>query len=317
MKGAKFWGRRASFCLFRKWHCCEATTQVFQDMIGRGEDNLLKAIAGLSGGIVSSGSTCGVVSGGALGLALLHEKSLGESNVEAEKAILSLAGEYVKWFQDTYNTTLCRELINVNAWSLGGFLRLLVPGDKILKCLLQISKAMQYLYTKRGQDFPLATHEASEGGRRPIHCAQEVLRRVREETSIGDSLLERLSIVLDGGVGLQGGGCAALAASVMDINLLLGSNLRNTPFIGAVKAFFVGHRNLRANKIDKFTEPYGASKGIVQRFKKEAGSLECIAITGRSFSDYESFQDHISSSEKCKRLIDLSVEETIQTIEKY
>jgi len=291
--------------------------QVFQDMIGRKEDNLLKAIAGLAGGIVSSGSTCGVVSGGALGLTLLHEKSLGEYNTEAEKAILSLAGEYVKWFQDTYQTTLCRERTNVNFWSLGGLLRYMIPGDNMLKCLLHISKSMQYLYSKKDQDLPLATHQASEARRKPIHCAQEVLRRVRENTSIGDSLLERLSFVLDGGVGLQGGGCAALAASIMDINLLLGSNLRNTPYIGAVKAFLIGHKNLWASKTKHFTEPYGASKGIIQKFKKEAGSLECLAITGRSFSDYESFQDYISSSEKCKGLIDLSVEETIQTIEKY
>jgi hypothetical protein len=47
-------------------------------MIGRREDRLLQASAGLEGGIVASGSTCGVVSGGALGLALMHDNRWSE-----------------------------------------------------------------------------------------------------------------------------------------------------------------------------------------------------------------------------------------------
>ena len=42
-------------------------------MIGRQEDRVLKAFTGLEGGIVASGSTCGLVTGGALGLAQMHD----------------------------------------------------------------------------------------------------------------------------------------------------------------------------------------------------------------------------------------------------
>jgi hypothetical protein len=68
-------------------------------MIDRREDRVLKALTGLEGGIVSSGSTCGVVTGGAFGLALMYDDLLQEGNIGAKAAVLSLAGEYLKWFK--------------------------------------------------------------------------------------------------------------------------------------------------------------------------------------------------------------------------
>ena len=51
-----------------------ASLEVFQDMIGRRENRMLKAFTGLKGGIVASGSTCGIVTGGALGIALMYDE---------------------------------------------------------------------------------------------------------------------------------------------------------------------------------------------------------------------------------------------------
>ena len=51
-------------------------------MIDEQDDDILKAFTGLEGGVVASGSTCGVVSGGAMGLAISHYdeiKNLGLS----------------------------------------------------------------------------------------------------------------------------------------------------------------------------------------------------------------------------------------------
>jgi len=47
-------------------------------MIGKPENELLRSFTGLEGGVVASGSTCGVVSGGAMGLALLHHEKIME-----------------------------------------------------------------------------------------------------------------------------------------------------------------------------------------------------------------------------------------------
>ena len=54
-------------------------------MIGKPEDQLLKSFTGLEGGIVASGSTCGVVSGGAIGLALSHYDEIMEKGVRRQK----------------------------------------------------------------------------------------------------------------------------------------------------------------------------------------------------------------------------------------
>jgi len=313
----KSWGRKASLCLFRKWNCSGATMQICQDIISRKEDTLLKAITGLEGGIVSSGSTCGVVSGGALGLALMHDEALQKNGIEAEVGLISLAGQYVKWFRDEYGTTLCRERSGVDFWSLGGLTRYLLPGDRVLRCLAHISKSMQYVYDNRDQDLPRIEVEQVDREAAPIHCAQAVLKSVRANTTIGDPILERLSVVLDGGVGLQGGACGALAGAIMEINILVGMNLRDATFMEAVKAFFGGHKNLRANKPKEIPEPYNVGKEVVRKFKEEAGAIECRTITGKDFSDWRSFQEYMCSSDKCQKLIELSINEATKAIERH
>ena len=78
-----YWGRRAPFYLMKDFNCALASLEVFQDMIVRREDRVLKAFTGLEGGIVASGSTCGVVTGGAFGLALMHDNVLKERGITA------------------------------------------------------------------------------------------------------------------------------------------------------------------------------------------------------------------------------------------
>ena len=69
-------------------------------MIGKPEDKLLKSFTGLEGGVVATGSTCGVVSGGAIGLALSHYDEIMEKGIPAQAGLLALVGEYVKWFEE-------------------------------------------------------------------------------------------------------------------------------------------------------------------------------------------------------------------------
>lgn len=316
-KTRRSWGRKASLCLFTKWNCAEATTQTCQDMIARKEDTMLKAIAGLEGGVVASGSTCGVVSGGALGLALMHDEALQKNGIEAEAGVISIISDYVKWFNDSYGTTLCRERSGVDFWSLGGLVRYLLPGHRVLRCLSHISKAMQYLYEHRDQTLPRIEVEQVDKQAAAIHCAQAVLKGVRANTTIGDPLLERLSVALDGGVGLQGGACGALAGAILDINIATGMNLRDATSMEAVRAFFGGLKNLRADEPKDISGPDTLGKAVLKRFKEEAGAIECRTITGTDFSDWASFQKYMCSSDKCKELIELSINEATKAIGRH
>ena len=278
---------------------------------------MLQASAGLEGGIVASGSTCGVVSGGALGLALMHDNLLKERGIAAEAGVLSLIGEYVRWFEESYGSSFCRERSGVNFYTTMGQFRYFLPGDRVARCFLHIRGAMRHLHGAYEEKNLLAM----DAGLRkiqgePIHCAQMVLRGIRNRTGIGDPLLERLSFIFDGGVGLSGGACGALAGAVMGINLFLGMNVRDTSFLQAFKSFIIGHVNLLLNEpIDEKPDPFSVGKNILDKFREKAGAIDCRNITEKKFSDWTGFQKHISSSDKCAGLIELATTEASNAIQ--
>ena len=310
------WGRRAPFYLIKDFNCALASLEVFQDMISRREDRVLKAFTGLEGGIVAGGSTCGVVTGGAFGLALMHDNVLQGKGIAAEAGVLSLIGEYIRWFEESFGSSLCRERSGVDFYTAMGQLRHLLPGDRVGKCLWHIRGAMRHLYTYEKKDLGRVDVEPKEIHREPIHCAQAVLRGIKHRTGIGDPVLERLSFIFDGGVGFQGGVCGALAGAVMGINLLLGMNIRDTNYFQTLRAFVVGRINLLLDKPIGKPEPFGVGKSIIQRFRQEAGATECRTITEKVFSGWNDFQGHISSSDKCTGLIQLATTEASNAIKR-
>jgi len=271
-------------------------------MIGRQEDALLRAYTGLEGGVVGSGSTCGVVTAGAMGLALLHESAIEEKGGAGVAAVLSLVGEYADWFEGRFGSCFCRKRIGVDFHSFMGQVRHFIPGDKVGKCLWHSRGAVRHLHAHLHEDLPAMDVESYDAPGEPVHCAQAVLKRIREGTGMGDSLLERLSFVFDGGVGLRGGVCGALAGSIMGISLLAGRDIRHTGYWQTLKAFGLAHINsLREKPIG--VESFGMGRPLVEAFRDEAGATECATITGKRFSDWAGFQEHMSSSEKCRGLI--------------
>ena len=286
-------------------------------MIGKPENKLLKSCTGLEGGVVASGSTCGVVSGGAIGLALSHYDEITEKGMPAQAGLLSLVGEYVRWFEENFGTSLCKERSGVDFYTTMGQLRYFIPGDKVSKCLWHIRGAIRYMHSFRQKELPIMEIQPDEKQDKPIHCAQQVLKGIKEKTGIGDDLLEQLSFVFDGGIGLQGGACGALAGAIMGVNLLMGINVRDMKYSEILKAFAVGHKNLLTNKPVKNAEPFNVGKDIVKNFKKEAGAIECQTITEQKFSDWSDFQDFISSSAKCSGLIEFAKDQASVVVEKY
>jgi C_GCAxxG_C_C family probable redox protein len=277
---------------------------------------VLKASTGLEGGIVASGSTCGVVSGGALGLALMHDTILQERGIDAEAGVLSLIGEYVRWFEKSFGSSFCRERSGVDFYTTMGQLRYFLPGDRVARCFWHIRGAMRHLYDAyQEKNFLEMDVDLRKIQGESIHCAQAVLRGIKSRTGIGDPLLERLSFIFDGGVGLSGGACGALAGAVMGINLLLGMNIRDTNFFQAFKSFIVGHVNLLLNEPIEEPDPFSVGKNILERFREEAGTIECRNITEKKFSNWTDFQRHISSSDKCAGLIELATTEASNAIQ--
>jgi hypothetical protein len=240
-----------------------------------------------------------------------------EKGIPAQAGLLALVGEYVKWFEENFGSTTCKERSGVDFYTARGQLRYFIPGDKVSKCLWHIRGAIRYLYSFRQEELPITEAQSDRAQGKPIHCAQRVLKGIKEQTGTGDDILEQLSFVFDGGIGLQGGVCGALAGAIMGVNLLIGMNVRSMKFSEILKSFLVGHKNLLTDKPVEKPEPFNVGKGIVKNFKKESGAVECRTITGRKFSGWSDFQDFITSSDKCTGLMVFAKDQASVALEKY
>jgi C_GCAxxG_C_C family probable redox protein len=270
------------------------------------------SVTGLEGGCVANGSTCGIASGGALGIALLNEHLLMQGETNGDEAVLITAGKYMEWFDKTYSTTQCRERNNVDFHSVMGQLKYFLSAHKIIRCMLMAGGALNHLTLNNhlllnGQDVG-----EQETEMQPVHCAQEVLKLIRKKTGTGNDRLERLSIVFDGGIGLKGRLCGAVAGSVLALNLVHGFNLREMGYRTNVKKFIIGHINLMrkspGESPKRTLDTFAIGKDVVNQFKDAAGSIECQHITGVEFDSPKAFQEFMATSERCRHLIHVSAD---------
>jgi hypothetical protein len=280
-------------------------------MTARKDDVLLRAATGLEGGVVASGSTCGVVTGGALGLALQYDEAIETRGAPAEAALLAVVGDYVRRFEERHKASLCRERTGVNFYTLKGQLRYLVP-DKIVKCLRHTSGAVRDLHGAAGRLRPVSDVHSHP---RAVHCARDVLRGIREQTGTGYPLLERVSVVFDGGLGYQGQICGALAGAIMGINLLFGFDIRKMTHLQTANSFISGHLALLKKKPMNEKDPFTVGRQIVKRFRDEAGALDCKDITGRSFAGWNDFQAYVGALGECRNLMELMIQEASHTMQ--
>lgn len=276
-------------------------------MAGRREDVMLKAATGLEGGLVASGSTCGVITGGALGMALMAAPG------ETRQDIMAKVTRYVDWFHSHFATTLCRERTSVDFYKASGQLRYLIPA-KVGRCLWHIGRSMAYLsHEQQAKGFVRGEEDRFAG----IHCAGSVLNAVRAETGIGDDVLENASFVLDGGVGYTGGLCGAFAGAVLAINIPFGWNIRDMSYPKTIRDFVIGHINLVRKSPKAGPEPFLMGKELLKSLQKKIPALECSRIIGRRFQDADDFRAHISSSQACAELVQTAASEAGRIIRKH
>jgi C_GCAxxG_C_C family probable redox protein len=287
-----------------------------QDALRDPDDTLLKSVTGLEGGCVANGSTCGIASGGALGIALKFEPYLQQGDPQMEAVAINAAGQYLDWFRATHGTTQCWERNHVDFLKITGQLRYFLSARKILRCIKMAGRSIQYL-TSENHDGTFMNPVSTELKQScsPLHCAQEVLQQVHSKTNIGNNRLERLSIVLDGGIGLRGALCGALAGAILSLNLVHGFNLRQMSYGTVIKKFLIGHINLIREKPGRHQDTFSIGKKLVTRFREQAGSIECSIITSRQFQNMDDFNRHMENSDTCKNLIHASAELATEAIQ--
>jgi len=307
---------RGRYCLVKDMNCASATMEAFQDVFGIRDDLLLKAVTGLEGGVVAGGATCGVITAGALGLAQLWREKTGRPP-GASPVFMGMVADYVRWFEGTIGTTLCRERTGVDFHTARGLARYFLPGDRVLRCISHIGTALARL-ERAGAAIPGrtdATDDRTYAAAR--HCASAVLEDVRKKTGLGGARIEEVAAALSGGVGLSGSVCGALAGAVMGGNLLFGMDVRRYGRAGIMRDFVAGHINLLVSRPRWMPETFGIGRDIVRRFHESAGSTMCRLITGRGFADLSEFSAHLAGAGVCRDLIRFSADLSVEAIERW
>jgi len=283
-------------------------------MLGKPYNPMLKAYTGLEGGLVARGSTCGVMTGGAAGIALMHADALSRDRPSAESAIMSLIQDYARWFDSSYGSCLCRQRTGVDFHSLYGQARYFFPGDKTTRCLWHIRGAARYLHELKSRPLSALPTPGGLENNHAIHCAGEVLAKIEAQTGLADEKLKQVAFIFDGGLGFSGGVCGALAGAILGVNLKLGMDIRDVSYIKTVQDFLVGHINLLRRNPPEQAEPFFVGNNVVRQFLQETGSIECAAITGKMFSGYPEFDQFISASETCRNLMDRAADLAVSAI---
>ena len=322
------YSRQSKKLLFTTFNCAKSQLIPLQMMQEIHDDDLIMALTGLAGGILNNGSTCGVVIGGAISSAMIRDKELsGQWTREDEIQLLREIGADVAWFENRFGTSLCREREEVDYQRITA-LGLLNPR-KAKGCVARSGASMEYFVEKYDEPsasagealtassnparstrvsqkmghVPPDNLEISDGGTKTaVHCAPHILRKIREQTGVGNEQLERVSVALDGGIGLAGGGCGALSGALMALGL----------------KYALDPKGSEPNKLRNIyrsmdSEFFRMARILVSKFIKEFGRFECSKLTATAFEDWAEF-DAFRGSRACDALNKFLVEESVEII---
>lgn len=294
--------------LIRYLNCAQATLGTMAGYLGLRDRTAVRAVYPLEGGAVGGGSTCGVVSGGCMAIAVAHLARRLEGDAKAVEALYERMRSYAGWFEERHGTTLCRERCGADLGLAGGFASFLLTGKVFTRCTRHLGEAVVVLIdmvnrpleVREGED-----EEESSAGEAGGLCAAAVMRRIREQTGWGNLFLEEISISLDGGVGLSGGLCGALAGALLPLGLALGIDPAGEGPARTLYAFARGHLNLYTGRREE--EIWALSSALVRDFRREFGFLECRDLAGRSFQGRDDLASFVASSARCAEVKDWCV----------
>ena len=300
------YSKQSKKLLFTTFNCAKSQLIPLQTMQELRNDDLIMALTGLAGGILNNGSTCGVVIGGAISSAMIRDKELGgQWTLEDEIQLLDEIRADVTWFEDRFGASLCRERADLNYERIT-VLGLLNPR-KAKGCVARAGANMAYFAEKYEtakqannnlprHEFPKRAADTAE------HCAPKILREIREKTGIGNDSLEQISVALDGGLGLSGGGCGALAGALMALGLKYALDPQETE-----------PHKLRNIYRAMDSEFFRKAKILVSAFIEKFEYLECSRITARKFNDWGEFSKFRNTS-SCDAINKFLINETVEII---
>jgi hypothetical protein len=293
----------------------QATFGTLLGYVGAPDRSTVVASTALAGGGANLGSTCGVVTGGCLGITLAHLADVLSGEAGKGEALYERLNEYTGWFESEFGSTLCRERSGADMTRATGVADYLLTGKVVTRCVDHIGLATARLLglinrplEGGGEITALDRRLACSGG----YCAAEVMQGVRTDTGYGSLYMEQLSLAFDGGIGLSGGLCGALAGALMPLGIIWGIDPKYEGFVGTLEPLARG----MINQLLKREEPelWSQAGHLMSDFKREFASLECRDIVGRSFANGSELAEHMAGAPVCARIKDWCRERTTALI---
>ena len=285
--------RRSLANLARMGHCAPTVMQTLLDASAVDAEWLVKATAGLPGGIGNTGEECGGVTAPLMLLGLRHA---GDPHDRGVPVVVYKGHDLLQRFTTCQGAPLCRE----------------IRGDARLpvRCVGAICHAPEwYARTAAGDSagsIPDGCRQAfarlyAHFGERGFHCAHQVLAELHPAMQVDQALLDAVA-PFAGGTVLTGRTCGAFTAGVIALGVALGgiehSRLRVLRMIGLMAAggdAFADHRNA-------FNETMNLGFRLSRWFAAEFGSTQCRTITRCDFSTGQGVDDYIDGRqvERCR-----------------
>jgi len=119
-----------------RFHCSQAVAAVGQEKLGKGNDEVIRAMGAFGGGLGGNGEVCGALAGGLAVLGLRYSRAAA-----GEKEDLNMwaaAEEMLRRFRDEIvdqgGTIYCRDIACVD-WKDREGAKAFYQGDKVKKCI--------------------------------------------------------------------------------------------------------------------------------------------------------------------------------------
>lgn len=279
-----------------------------QDLLGLRDSKRIKAISGLAGGIGHRGAACGIVTGGALALALASAQSEEDQAAITARGSM-LVNRYVTLFVRQSGSTLCRDIARcdfADDWQVRKYM--LVSSRRCVRLASKAAEIMVDLIDEIERPPEEAFFDLNRGFcEADFHCAYSVVYRAAEILERKHQLGPNILIPLNGGIGYSGSTCAALLGGCIAIGLSRGGDTSEGGMASSLWRILVtlvlGSSAYSKLNLSPANDALLRCGELFSWFHEKYGAHLCREITRTDFADRNAtaqfFKDGI---ERCKAI---------------
>jgi hypothetical protein len=270
--------------LLKMGHCAPAVMQTLLDLKDSKEDRWVRMVAGLPGGIGSTGYECGGITAPLIQFGLEYGLSTKHNGLPA---VIYAGHDYARRFQTCNKSLLCRDIL--------GHRRVPLPCIKVARHAPELYKQTDCMESNGAFSdetraaFSLFYSHMSGNG---FHCAHAVLNQLDDTIPITRELLDGTSGFI-GGTAFKGLTCSAFTAGLMAVGLKLGEIENSYPRVMRMLAIMIAGGNAFAEHLNKFNRVMNIGHRMSKWFTSEFGSTLCREITQCDFSSAENVTQYI------------------------